>query len=284
MERIYTIDGVRKASLAAKTKGQRVAFVSTMGALHKGHLSLVTLARDHADVVIASVFLNPTHFAEGEDYDRYPRQADEDCRLLEGAGCDIAWIPPVEDIYPFGVGEHVRVHFDRLGAYLCGKTRPHFFEGVTTIVLKEFIAVVPDVALFGEKDFQQLVVCRGLVKDLSLPIEIVAGPTIREDDGLAFSSRNTYLTAEERARAPALFQSLQLVKQGLIPQTANFADLANAARQKIGSAGMTVDYFELVHPETLDPATESDPVVVAAGAAFLGATRLIDNVTIDRSL
>lgn len=283
MKRLVTVDQVRSASLAAKNENRTVAFVSTMGALHKGHLSLVTLAQEYADLVIASVFLNPTHFAEGEDYDAYPRQVEEDCRLLQSVGCDIAWIPGVDELYPLGVGEHVRVHFDRLGTYLCGQSRPHIFEAVTTVVLKEFIAVAPDVSLFGEKDFQQLVVCRALVKDLALPIEIVSGPTIREADGLAFSSRNTYLNAEERSRAPALFKALQFAQAELKNSSCELVDVGRAARKQIEGAGMVVDYFEFVHPETLMPARPEEKSIVCAAAAYLGTTRLIDNLAINRS-
>ena len=273
---------VRKASLTAKAEGKKVAFVSTMGALHKGHLSLVTLAYQHADLVIASVFLNPTHFAKGEDYDIYPRQVEKDCQLLQSVGCDIVWIPSVEEMYPFGVGDHARVHFDRMGTYLCGQSRPHFFEGVTTIVLKEFNAVVPDVALFGEKDYQQLVVCRALVKDLLLPIEIVSGETIREKDGLAFSSRNAYLKPDERSRAPVLFETLQFAQAELRNPSVTLAEVSNEARCRIGNARLTVDYFEFVHPDTLMPASQEDETIVCAAAAYLGSTRLIDNIRIKR--
>ena len=247
-----TIAELRRAVAAWRGARASVALVPTMGALHAGHLALVARAKDLASHVVASIFVNPTQFGPNEDLSRYPRDIDGDRRKLAAAGCDLAFIPAVAEMYPEGAV--ARIDPGPLGTVLEGQFRPGHFAGVATVVAKLLLQAAPDVAVFGEKDFQQLLVIRRVVRDLDIPVRIESVPTVRESDGLALSSRNAYLSADERARAPLLHRTLREVARG-------FAK---------------VDYLAVRDAETLEPPRPSRPVRVLA-AAWLGRTRLIDN-------
>jgi pantoate--beta-alanine ligase len=256
----------------------RLALVATMGALHAGHVALIAEARKRADKVAASIFVNPAQFGEGEDFGRYPRREAEDAAMLEQAGCDLLWVPSVEDIYPDGFATTVSV--GGLSERWEGEARPGHFDGVATVVAKLLLAVRPDVALFGEKDFQQLAVIRRMVADLGIPVEIVGVPTAREADGLALSSRNAYLSPDERKRARALPYALKNARDAIRDGSAVGGAL-QAAKQSLVEAGfLQIDYLALVDAATLEPleAPRGDMRLIAA--AEIGTTRLIDNIAL----
>jgi pantoate--beta-alanine ligase len=279
------IDIVRSvADLRARVKywrdlGQTVALVPTMGALHRGHLSLVQRALEVADRVVASVFVNPTQFGVNEDFSRYPRQEAEDAALLASAGCSLLFAPTVEEMYPPGFSTTVTVAGVSEG--LCGTVRPTHFAGVATVVTKLLLQALPDVAVFGEKDYQQLTVIRRLARDLDIPVAIAGAPTVREEDGLALSSRNAYLTPTERTIAPALYQTITRVAEGL-KVGGNAPELCCKAAGELLAAGFaTVDYVEVRDAETLEPVTTLDRPARVIVAARLGNTRLLDNVAVE---
>jgi pantoate--beta-alanine ligase len=275
---VRTVADLRAQVAAWRREGLRIGFTPTMGALHEGHLSLVRLARTRADRVVASIFVNPTQFGPNEDFDAYPRDEARDEALLAGAGCQLLFAPTVSEMYPEGASTTVTVA--GVSEPLDGQARPGHFAGVATVVTKLLNQCAPDVAVFGEKDFQQLQVIRRLVRDLNLPVEIVGGPTARAEDGLALSSRNAYLSDAERAVAPRLSrvlrETLEKIRAGEpveAVERAAVADLLSAGFSK-------VDYVEARVPETLDrlgPGLASGPIRVLA-AAHLGRTRLIDNL------
>lgn len=253
-----------------------------MGALHNGHLSLIGESRARADATVASIYVNPTQFAPGEDFDSYPRDEDDDLAKLEAAGCDVAYLPRTEDMYPHGSVTNVRV--EGLSDLLDGVYRPHFFYGVTTVVARLFAQVRPDVAVFGEKDFQQLQIIRRMVRDLGFPIEIIGGPTMRDADGLAQSSRNLYLSPDERQRAGALFAALHRARMR-IRSGAALATCLDEARAHLTAAGFAkIDYVSAVASDTLEDLPEDRSVWPderrLLGAAWMGSTRLIDNITL----
>lgn len=262
-----------------RAQGETIALVPTMGALHAGHLDLVALARRHARRVAASIFVNPAQFAPNEDYARYPRDLDGDLAKLAGAGCDLVWSPDAETMYPAGFATAVVPSGAAHG--LEGDFRPHFFQGVATVCTKLFNQVAPDVAVFGEKDYQQLAVIRQLVRDLDLPMSIVGAPTVREPDGLALSSRNRYLTPAERAIAPALNGALRRAAAAIAGNRKSFEAAEQQAGREILAAGFaSVDYVAIRDAETLalpGPVTGTRPLRILA-AAWLGRTRLIDNI------
>lgn len=266
-----------------KRDGRRVAFVPTMGNLHAGHVSLVALARRQADRVVASVFVNPTQFGPNEDFSRYPRTPGQDVAGLAAAGCDVLWLPSMDTMYPLGVDNAVRVCVPGITDVLDGAHRPGHFDGVATVVSRLFNQVQPDVAVFGRKDYQQLAVIRHLVRDLAFPLDIVAGETVRDADGLAMSSRNQYLTAEERAAAPTIFRSLQAMRDGILAGR-QVAEVEAAAIEALVAAGFDVDYAVVLAPDlSAPPAGEAagldgQVALVALVAARLGKTRLIDNL------
>ena len=267
------------ALVALRAGGHRVALVPTMGALHAGHLALIEEGRRQADRVVATIFVNPLQFGEGEDLDRYPRQEKEDARALDQAGADLLWVPTPEQMYPAGFSTTVSVK--DLSRRWEGEARPGHFDGVATVVAKLFGAVRPDVALFGEKDFQQLAVIRRMTTDLNLGVEIVAVPTVRDDDGLALSSRNAYLSEDERARAVALPDALhaaaEAIERGEAPGPA-----VEAARRALADAGFEpIDYVALVDAVTLEPVSEPTGRMRLIAAAHIGRTRLIDNVPVE---
>ncbi len=259
---------------------EHIALVPTMGSLHAGHLSLVELAREHAERVIVSIFVNPTQFGESEDFDDYPRSLERDQRRLKTTATDMIFAPDVETLYPFGPDKATTVSVPGLTENFCGATRPGHFDGVTTVVARLFAIVQPDVAVFGQKDYQQQLVIRRMTADLSLPVTIITGETVRDDDGLALSSRNSYLSDEERAIAPALYASLQSVGQQLQAGGREFAELEAAAIEKLNNAGFKVDYFAIRRALNLEvPDRDCDDLVVLV-AAQLGPARLIDNIVV----
>ena len=277
IETITHLAALRERVRGWKRAGLRVGFVPTMGNLHAGHYSLVTLARRHADRVVSSVFVNPTQFGPNEDFTRYPRTPDADTAGLAAAGCDALWLPDVESMYPFGVELAAKVQVPGVSAVLEGAFRPGHFDGVCTVVSRLFNQVLPDVAVFGNKDYQQLAVIRQMVADLQFPIDIVGGEIVREANGLAMSSRNQYLSDGERATAAAIHRTLLAMRAGLLaglPRARVEAE-ANAA---LRDAGFVPDYAAVRRPDFSEPADGEGGARVALIAARLGRTRLIDNL------
>ncbi|MEO1574741.1 MAG: pantoate--beta-alanine ligase [Pseudomonadota bacterium] len=278
---IERIDDLRERVDRWRRGGQRIALVPTMGNLHDGHLSLVRQARTRADRVIVSIFVNPLQFGEGEDFESYPRTLDEDRAKLATVGAHAVFHPSVHEMYPDGTPMVTEVRLHALEAVLCGEHREGHFAGVATVVTKLFGLVQPDVAVFGRKDYQQLTLIRRMVRDLSLPIRVIASDTVREDDGLAMSSRNRYLTAEERAIAPALNATLRDLAGRLGDVANDVSGACAAAEARLAEAGFRPDYVRILDASTLTPPTETTRRVVIAGAGHLGRARLIDNVTAD---
>ena len=276
MRTFDALAGLRAQVAAWKREGARVGFVPTMGNLHAGHHSLVALAREHADRVVASVFVNPTQFGPNEDFTRYPRTPERDAEGLEASGCDALWLPSVEAMYPYGPQGAVSVRVPGVTEVLEGAHRPGHFDGVATVVARLFNQVLPDVAVFGRKDYQQLAVIRYMVADLAFPIELIAAPTRREDDGLAMSSRNQYLSPEERAVAPLIHQALTAMRDAMRAGDARERIEARADAM-LRQAGFVPDYAVLRRPDLSVPVDGSGPFV-ALIAARLGRTRLIDNL------
>jgi len=263
-----------------KRSGLRVGFVPTMGNLHAGHHSLVALARQHSDRVIASVFVNPTQFGPNEDFARYPRTPESDAAGLQTAGCDLLWLPSVETMYPFGPEATVQVRVPGVTGTLEGAHRPGHFDGVATVVARLFNQVQPDIAVFGRKDYQQLAVIRYLACDLAFPVEIIAGETLREADGLAMSSRNQYLSAGERQVAPTIHRTLHNMAAAIRAGRPRMQVEAQAAADLV-AAGFTVDYSVVRRPDLSEPQDGEPGPRVALIAARLGRTRLIDNILFD---
>ena len=257
-----------------------VALVPTMGNLHAGHLALVELAREHAERVVVSIFVNPTQFGEGEDFEAYPRTLERDKRHVKKTSADLIFAPSIETVYPFGLKMATKVSVPGLTQNFCGAARPGHFDGVTTVVARLFAMVQPDVAVFGQKDYQQQLVLRHMATDMSLPISIITGNTVRDDDGLALSSRNSYLSDEERAIAPLLYESLTSVSSELQNGRRNFEDLEASAIARLSDSGFDVDYLSIRRAQNLEvPDRDCDDLVVLV-AAKLGGTRLIDNVVV----
>ncbi|WP_333840869.1 pantoate--beta-alanine ligase [Pelomicrobium sp.] len=274
MERVSRI-----AALRERLAGHRqVAFVPTMGNLHEGHLALVRLAANHGRPVVVSIFVNPLQFGPREDFASYPRTLEEDCEKLRELDVDFVFAPDTEEMYP--VSQTFVVEPPRLGQILEGEFRPGFFRGVATVVLKLFNIVQPRWAVFGKKDYQQLLVVREMVRQFNLPIEIVAGETVRAPDGLALSSRNGYLSEAERAEAPRLYATLREIAQAIEAGTQDFRALEQRARDRLDKAGWQVDYVAVQQRPSLEPAQPGDRELVALAAARLGRTRLIDNLEI----
>ena len=272
-----TIAETRATCRAARASGRRLGLVPTMGALHEGHLSLVRVAKATCDAVAVSIFVNPTQFGPNEDLSRYPRPFERDCQLLEKEGIDILFAPRVEEIYPPGAVSWVLV--EGLSEKLDGGSRPGHFRGVTTIVAKLFHIVEPDVAFFGQKDAAQLAVIRRMVQDLNFPVEIVACPIVREPDGLAMSSRNAYLDREERVRARVLQRGLQEARKQFLAGERTAAKLISIGKEAFACEPVVrLDYFEIVDPDTLEPIERVSQEALVGVAAFVGKTRLIDNL------
>jgi pantoate--beta-alanine ligase len=276
VQTVRQLASLRDAIAAWRAAGERVAFVATMGALHAGHMALVDAARRGGDRVVVSIFVNPTQFAPNEDFAKYPRKEQADSRMLASAGVDLLWVPSVEEMYPDGFVTDISV--GGIAGLLDGAHRPGHFDGVATVVAKLFNQVQPHVALFGEKDWQQLAVIRRMVADLDMDVEIVGVPTQREDDGLALSSRNAYLIAEERSRAVALPRALGVAERTIAKGGDVEAALAQA-RESLIAAGFDIDYVALADAETLGAPIEGRPMRLLA-AARIGGTRLIDNIPV----
>lgn len=259
--------------------GRRIAFVPTMGALHEGHISLINVAKTQADVVVASIFVNPLQFGPNEDFSRYPRTLQADKAMLEQAGCDFLYTPTPHDMYPEGFSTGVTVHGVSEGA--CGGKRPGHFDGVATVVAKLLLRVQPDIAVFGEKDYQQLAVIRRMVTDLDVPVSVIGAPTLREADGLAMSSRNRYLTEEERKIAPAMYTILKNAAARINAQPSAVAAVLEDAQNQLTEAGFTqVDYLELRDVQSWQPVAKHEKPARLLAAAWLGKTRLIDNILV----
>ena len=277
IETITELDALRARVNGWKREGLRVGFVPTMGNLHAGHYSLVMLARQYADRVVSSVFVNPTQFGPNEDFTRYPRTPEADTTGLEGAGCDVLWLPTVESMYPFGIELAASINVPGVSSVLEGAHRPGHFDGVCTVVTRLFNQVQPDIAAFGKKDFQQLAVIRQMVRDLAFPIEILGGSIVRESDGLAMSSRNQYLGPVERPVAAEIRRTLLAMREALVAGQSRLQVEADAS-QRLAAAGFEVDYAAIRRPDLSIP-DEGEPVAkVALIAAKLGRTRLIDNL------
>ena len=272
---------IRSSEELAFARGEirgTLALVPTMGALHAGHMALIAEAKARADRVAATIFVNPMQFGANEDLSRYPRREADDAKMLEQAGCDLLWMPSVSAIYPHGFATTVRV--SGVSERWEGEARPGHFDGVATVVAKLLLSVRPDVALFGEKDFQQLAVIRRMVRDLAIPAEIVAVPTVREGDGLALSSRNAYLLPEERQQALALPRALEAARAAILSGTKVPDVLAEAQNSLLNGGFSRVDYFALVEAETLEPLDHPHGEMRLIAAAVIGTTRLIDNIPI----
>ena len=277
MQSIETIKALREQISIIRNAGKKIALVPTMGNLHQGHLSLIERAQEISDYVVVSIFVNPTQFVAGEDFESYPRTLSDDLKLLENLGVDTVFTPATDEVY--GHAEiHTEVTVPELDSIFCGEYRPGHFTGVATVVTKLFNIVQPDIAVFGTKDYQQLLVIRSLVNNLNIPIEIIGAPTIREIDGLAMSSRNRYLTEVERQQAPVLYKCLSNVSTSIKNGNKYYNDLENEAISSLKEAGFKPEYFSICDAKTLKTPKNQELVVLAA--AWLGKARLIDNVAV----
>ena len=280
LHQITSLSELRNAIASWKATGETIALVPTMGALHEGHLSLVRDAQKHASKVVVSIFVNPTQFGPNEDFTRYPRPLERDLALLEQANASAAWLPSVEEMYPEGAA--TSVHVAGITEELEGAFRPGHFDGVATIVSKLLIQVAPHYAFFGEKDYQQLCVIKRMVADLNIPTHIMGVPTMREESGLAMSSRNQYLSTEQRQIASHIYASLTVAAQRLRQSPANVSATLDQAKQELLSAGFTkIDYLDLRQQDSLNQLTEYTAPARLIVAAWLGTTRLIDNITVE---
>ncbi len=280
MRTVHAIADLRAQVADWRRAGERVALVPTMGNLHAGHLRLVERARELGSRTVATIFVNPLQFGPNEDYAGYPRTLDDDRRQLENIGLDLLFAPTVAALYPRPLEDMTQVIVPGLSQILCGASRPIHFRGVATVVTKLFNLTQPDVAVFGEKDWQQLVVIRRMAADLDLPVEIVGVPTVREIDGLAMSSRNRYLTPEERSSAPTLYATLTACAERLRAGEHDYPTLAAEAMARLAAAGFRPDYFEIRRADDLRPPTAEDRELRILAAAWLGRARLIDNLPV----
>ncbi|WP_286240115.1 pantoate--beta-alanine ligase [Neptuniibacter halophilus] len=281
MMTIHTIAELRSALREARMAGKRIGFVPTMGNLHEGHMQLIDLANSKSDIVVSSIFVNPLQFGLNEDLDSYPRTLREDQEKLSARGCDILFAPTNDEVYPHGQDAQTQVEVPLISDLYCGASRPGHFRGVATVVTKLFGMVQPDLAVFGEKDFQQLMVIRRMTEDLSLPVEIIGAPIARNEQGLALSSRNGYLSAEELATAVHLNASLRHVAARLQEGERDFSALQEQAQQTLEEVGFKRDYYVICRRDDLQPASAEDKQLVILAAARLGPARLIDNIQID---
>ena len=279
MQIIREASGLNQGLAKLRSGGETLALVPTMGALHAGHIALIEAARLHADHVVATIFVNPLQFGANEDLDSYPRQEATDITMLRAAGCDLLWLPTAADLYPAGFA--TRVSVAGVSERWDGAARPGHFDGVATVVAKLLLNVRPDAALFGEKDFQQLAVIRRMVSDLGLGVEIVGVPTVRDQDGLALSSRNAYLSTEERQNALALPRGLQAARQEILEGKPVAAVLFGAEEALLIAGFSRVDYFALVDSVTLEPLDQAAGLMRLIAAAVIGKTRLIDNLAVE---
>ncbi|MEK1904242.1 MAG: pantoate--beta-alanine ligase [Pseudomonas sp.] len=281
MNTVKTVRELRAVVARVRSEGKRIGFVPTMGNLHEGHIALVEKASQRADFVIASIFVNPLQFGPNEDLATYPRTLIADQEKLVGAGCQLLFAPDVEEMYPSGMAGLTNVSVPGVSEGLCGGSRPGHFDGVATVVTKLFNMVQPDLAIFGEKDFQQLAVIRALVRDLNMPVQIIGEPTARAEDGLALSSRNGYLNDEQRAAAPALYRTLNQLADAVRQGERDYAQLVATGKASLEAAGLRPDYLEVRDSNNLSQACADTQQLVILAAAFLGKTRLIDNLAFD---
>jgi len=278
---LTAVEELRAQTTVWRQAGMRIGLVPTMGNIHAGHIALVKAAQQHADKVVVSIFVNPTQFGPNEDYDGYPRTIESDSEQLEACQADVLFMPSVETMYGKNIEQTTKVSVPGLSDILCGASRPGHFDGVTTIVSKLFNLVRPDIAVFGEKDFQQLVILKRMNEDLAFPIEIIGVPTWREEDGLAMSSRNQYLTEKERQSAPVLYKTLLGVARQLEAGRVGYGLLSHDASQDLEKSGFLPEYVEIRREIDLKPPEPGDKAIVILAAARLGKARLIDNVRIE---
>ncbi len=281
MNTVRTVRELRAAVARARGEGKRIGFVPTMGNLHNGHAALVEKAGQRADFVVTSIFVNPLQFGANEDLASYPRTLEADQERLLNAGCNLLFAPTVEEMYPHGMIGQTLVSVPGVSDGLCGASRPGHFAGVATVVCKLFNMVQPDLAVFGQKDFQQLAVIRTLVHDLNMPIQIIGEPTVRAEDGLALSSRNGYLDAQQRHSAPLIYRTLRSLASAIQAGEHDFLQLQAQAKATFAAAGLRADYVEIRNANDLQPARREDRQLVILAAAFVGNTRLIDNLAFD---
>jgi len=272
---------LRDTVRARRLDGARIGFVPTMGNLHAGHMALVDHARRHADFVVVSIYVNPLQFSAGEDFSTYPRTMDADSAALGAAGVDLLFAPGDSLMYPRGMDDQTKVEVPGLSDILCGAGRPGHFRGVSTVVTRLFNMVLPDLAVFGKKDYQQLLVIRRMVEDLAMPVEIAGVDTVREPDGLAMSSRNQYLQLEQRRIAPELYKSIIQARSKITSKSAKLEEICDNSMQSLAKTGFAPEYFEIRRRGDLRPPAASDHELVILAAARLGAARLIDNVELD---
>ncbi|MBM6552230.1 pantoate--beta-alanine ligase [Marinomonas ostreistagni] len=283
MKTFHTIAELRTALKSERLQDKRIAFVPTMGNLHDGHMELVRRARQAGDVVVASIFVNPMQFSANEDLERYPRTLAEDQALLAANTCDYLFAPSALEMYPDGKRSQTQIEVTGLSDILCGASRPGHFVGVATVVTKLFNIVMPDCAIFGNKDYQQLKVIEDMARDLSSNVEIIGVDIARAESGLAMSSRNGYLSPEELAIAPTIYQTLQWAKQQIEAGNSSYETICEQAQQKLEAAGFSRDYFEIRAQHNLLTPSEKETQLVILAAAYLGKARLIDNITVDLS-
>lgn len=281
MKTVTQVHELRAAIAEARAAGKRIGFVPTMGNLHQGHLNLLNTAKEQTDFVVASIFVNPLQFNVKDDLERYPRTLAEDQKSLTEYGCDLLFAPSESDIYPSDRAKQTFVEVPEISQMYCGASRPGHFRGVTTIVNKLFNLVQPDLAVFGKKDFQQLHIIRRMVADLSMPVELIGVETARAKSGLALSSRNGYLTADELKRAPVLYAQLRAIRDALVGGSSDFEGLIKQANESLERESFKPDYVHIVRRSDLLPATKADSELVILAAAYLGKARLIDNLEVD---
>jgi len=280
MKVFHTVSGIREVLFAERAEGKRIGFVATMGNLHEGHLQLIKLAHETCDVVVASIFVNPLQFGLNEDWEKYPRTIENDTAKLDSVGCHYLFNPCEHEMYPNGMADQTRVVVPTMIDILCGASRPGHFEGVTTVVSKLLNMVQPDEAIFGIKDYQQLAVINRMVEDLCIPVKIVPAEIARDTDGLALSSRNIYLTVEERRIANVLHKTLCWIKEQIESGERDFATLEAAGKKRITEVGFRPDYININQAHTLDSAALDDNELIVLGAMYTSSARLIDNVTL----
>lgn len=283
MQTFHHIQSIRGVLDEARREGKKVGFVPTMGNLHDAHIALVNIAQQHADVVVVSIFVNRLQFGLNEDWDKYPRTLAQDSIKLKEAGCHYLFCPDEHEIYPNGMENQAAVIVPSMANVLCGASRPGHFDGVTTVVTKLFNIVQPHCAVFGIKDYQQLAIIRRMTEDLCIPVDIIEGDIVRESDGLAMSSRNGFITGQERIKANQLNLSLQWIKSEILDGNVNFNALEAQAKQQIVAAGFSTDYISICNSKTLECAVDDDECITILGAMYTKAARLIDNISLSRA-
>ncbi len=281
MKIAYSVEELRAEVAAWRRTGESISFVPTMGNLHDGHISLLTKARELANRSVVSIFVNPIQFGRGEDYAKYPSTLEADKQKLSAAGLDLLFAPNLDQLYPGGIEEDTRVSVPGLSSILCGQFRPGHFSGVATVVTKLLLNVQPDIALFGEKDYQQVLVIKQMVHDLLMPVQILGQPIVREADGLAMSSRNAYLNARERELAPQIYQAMIRAREKLLPQTLSLIAIETAGMAELAAVGFRPEYFSIRRAQDLGLPQAGDTCLQLLVAAWLGPARLIDNLRIE---